>query len=90
MELADDVTLLDGRPFPLCQVKDLDTAQAWVTVQPDDDRLSQILKICEREMRHPLLRRWEDDVKATSAVMGTANDSTDGWLPLENGILDPL
>jgi hypothetical protein len=83
VEIVDDVTLLNGRPLPLCQVAELDRPNASVTLHADQDRIDQILaEIGTREL-HPLLRRWES---AQDSEEGVTIVEAEKWLPLENGI----
>ncbi|UCC64586.1 MAG: hypothetical protein JSV36_05915 [Anaerolineae bacterium] len=84
VEIADDVTVLNGRPLPLCQVKELDRPNARVTLHAEQTQIDQILaEIGARELRHPLLRRWES---AQGSEEGVTTVEAEKWLPLENGI----
>jgi hypothetical protein len=87
VELVDDVTVLSGRPLSLCQVKELDRPNARVTLHAEQDVIDQILaEIRVRELRHPLLRRWEAETKPVVRPENTASDQGDGWSELDNGI----
>jgi hypothetical protein len=77
VEIVDDVTVLKGASLPLCQVKELDRPQGKATLQADEESIKRILaEIGERELQHPLLRRWEGDTRAIASE----------WLDLEHGI----
>jgi hypothetical protein len=87
VELVDDVTVLSGRPLPLCQVKELDPPNARITLHAEQDVIDQILaEIRVRELRHPLLRRWEAETKPVVRPENTASHQGDGWSELDNGI----
>lgn len=92
VELVDDVTVLSGRPLPLCQVEGLDRPNARVTLHEKEkeekpDKIDQILaEIGARELHHPLLRRWEAEAKLVIGSENPAGDQGKGWLELENGI----
>jgi hypothetical protein len=77
VEIVDDVTALKGLSPPLCKVKELDRQHGKITLQAHNESIKRILaEIGERELQHPLLRRWEEDAKTISET----------WLDLENGI----
>lgn len=87
VEFVDDVTQLNGHPLPLCQVKELDRPNARVTLKAEKDKIDQIRnEIGARELHHPLLRRWEDDIKTVILSEDTVGDQSQGWLNLEYGI----
>jgi hypothetical protein len=87
VEIVDDVTLLNGRPLPLCQVAELDRPNASVTLHADQDRIDQILaEIDAHQLHHLLLRRWEDDAKPITPEPDTTAGQGETWLDLENGI----
>jgi hypothetical protein len=87
VEIVDDVTLLKGCSLPLCQVKDLDRPIGKVILQADEEGVKAITtEIGERELQHPLLRRWEDEAKPTTAQSSTPASQGETWLDLENGI----
>jgi hypothetical protein len=78
VELADDHTVLNGEPLPLCQVLKLD--RNIVTLQAKKERVEQVWEeFCGPALAHPLLRRWEDDAKPVPS-------DGQGWLLLEKGI----
>jgi hypothetical protein len=87
VELVDDVTVLNGHPLPLCQVTTLDRTSGSVKLHAEKDRIDQILsEIGERELQHPLLRRWENDVKPVVRQENATGNDAQGWIDLENGI----
>ena len=88
VELADDVTVLNGCPLPLCQVTEVEHQSGRVKLHAERDKMAHILaEIRARELRHPLLRRWEEDTRPIAVGrQNTASDRGDGWLDLENGI----
>ncbi len=85
VELVDDVTVLNGRSLPLCQVTELDRPDACVTLHAEQDKVDQIrAEIGARELHHPLLRRWENEARPILAGTTAAHGET--WLALENGL----
>jgi hypothetical protein len=87
VELADDVTVLNGHPLPLCQVTTLDRTSCSVTLHAEKERIDQILtEFGARELQHPLLRRWENDVKPVTRPGDSTDNDGQGWINLENGI----
>jgi hypothetical protein len=88
VEIVDDVTVLNGPSLPLCQVKELDRQHGRITLQVDKESTKRILaEIGERELQHPLLRRWEEDAKPMiTPEAGTSAVQRETWLDLENGI----
>ncbi len=87
VEIVDDVTVLKGDSLPLCQVKELDRPTGKAILQADEKSIKHIIaEIGERELQHPLLRRWEEDAKPITAEADTTAAQGETWLDLENGI----
>jgi len=87
VEIVDDVTVLNVHTLPLCRVEKLDRPNGKVTLQADEESLKRILaEIGERELQHPLLRRWEDDAKLITPQTDTTTAQSETWLDLEKGI----
>lgn len=87
VEIADDITVLNGIPLPLCKVIKLDHAGACVTLQPAEGRLDQVLDgIDSWRHHHPLLRRWENDGETVVPPPDGEGNRGQNWLELENGI----
>jgi hypothetical protein len=87
VELVDDVTVLKGCSLPLGVVKELDRQYGKVSIQADEKSIKRIVaEIGERELQHPLLRRWEDGAKPITPEADTTAVQGETWLDLENGI----
>jgi hypothetical protein len=87
VELVDDVTVLDSRPLPLCRVTELDHPSGQVTLQAKKENIDRVVaETSQRELEHPLLRRWEDNANPIAPKAGTTATPGETWLDLEHGI----